>query len=224
MTPAARKIRLILMLRQPGVTDPRVLSAMERLPREMFVPEIFQDQAYENTALPIGHGQTISPPVTVGFMTQALKVEARSRVLEIGTGSGYQTAVLAALCRRVYTVEQCRPLLQEAAERLRALGIENVATRHGDGSEGWPEIAPVDRIVVGAALPDVPPVLADQLADGGILVLPVGQRQEDQRLVRVTREGSGLRTEPLGRVRFVPILHDAEGENEAPDAGLEPSQ
>lgn len=223
MTPAARKIRLILMLRQAGVTDPRVLSAMELLPRELFVPAMFQDQAYENTALPIGHGQTISQPVVVGVMTQALNVEPRARVLEIGTGSGYQTAVLARLCRRVYTIERYRPLLQEAEARLRALGIDNVTTRLGDGGDGWPEVAPVDRIIACAAAPEVPAALADQLADGGVLVMPVGQRRDDQRLVRVTREGSGFRTEDLGRTHFVPLHSGPGGADEAVDTGEEPA-
>lgn len=221
MTPAARKIRLILMLRQAGVTDPRVLSAMELVPREMFVPEIFQDQAYENRALPIGHGQTISQPVAVGVMTQALAVEPRSRVLEIGTGCGYQTAILAALCRRVYTVERHRPLLQEAEARLRALGIQNVTTRHGDGSGGWPEIAPVDRIIACAAAPDVPAELADQLSDGGVLVLPVGQRADEQHLLRVTRGAGGFRTERLGRIHFVPMQPGLGRADETPASGEE---
>ena len=213
MTGAARKIRFILMLRQAGVTDPDVLSAMELIPRELFVPEPFQDQAYENIALPIGEGQTISQPGVVGLMTQALKVRPRDRVLEIGTGCGYQTAVLARLCRRVYTIERHRSLLGQAQSRLEALGLRNVTARHGDGQAGWPSVAPLERIIVCAAAPEVPAVLADQLAPGGILLLPVGVRPEDQRLVRVTRGESGFSTEEFARAYFVPMQSGSGGDN-----------
>ena len=205
MTLAARKIRLILMLRQAGVTDTDVLSAMELVPRDLFVPEVFRDKAYENLALPIGCGQTISQPTVVGVMTQALNVEPRCRLLEIGTGSGYHTAVLARLCRRVYTIEQHQALLGEAQARLEALGLLNVTARHGDGTGGWPLVAPVDRIVVCAGTPEVPAALADQLVEGGILVVPVGSGQADQRLVRVTRGEKGFSTEKLARAYFVPM-------------------
>ncbi len=210
MSLAARKIRLVLMLRQAGVTDPQVLSALELVPRELFVPELFRDRAYENEALPIGHGQTISKPVVVGIMTQALRVGGRSRVLEIGTGSGYQTAVLARLCRRVYTIERHRELLVAARERLHEIGLDNVTTIVGDGSAGWPQIAPVDRIIACAAVPEVPTVLADQLAEDGVMVIPVGKRGDGQRLVRVTRLPIGFRTEDLGPIRFLPMARDAE--------------
>ena len=208
-TPAARKIRLIMMLRQAGVADPDVLSAMELVPRERFVPEIFRDRAYENVALPIGFGQTISQPMIVGIMTEALRVEPRSRVLEIGTGCGYQTAVLARLCRRVYTIERHRPLLRDAEALLADLGFLNVTTRCGDGHQGWPEIAPVDRIIACAAANDVPAALLDQLAEGGILVLPVGERPEGQRLLRITRTSEGFSTEELASVSFVPMQFGA---------------
>jgi protein-L-isoaspartate(D-aspartate) O-methyltransferase len=138
---AARKIRLIMQLRQSGITDTRVLSAIERVPRELFVPAPFQDQAYENRALPIGHAQTLSQPEVVAIMTQALQIGPRHKVLEIGTGSGYQAAVLAMLCRRLYTIERHKPLLQEAEARLLSLRRHNVTTRHGDGSAGWKERA-----------------------------------------------------------------------------------
>ncbi|MFN4090864.1 MAG: protein-L-isoaspartate(D-aspartate) O-methyltransferase [Alphaproteobacteria bacterium] len=206
MTLAARKIRLVIMLRQAGITDPRVLSAIELVPREMFVPEVFRDQAYENVALPIGHGQTISQPVVVGRMTQELQVGDRMKVLEIGTGSGYQTAVLARLCRRVYSVERHRPLLREAETRLERLGVRNVTTRFGDGTEGWRPVAPFDRIVAAAAAAEVPATLADQLADGGLMIVPVGRRREDQRLVRVRREADRFHTEELVRAHFVPLV------------------
>lgn len=220
MTTAARRIRLILMLRQAGVTDPRVLSAIELVPREAFVPEVFRDQAYENTALPIGHGQTISKPVVVGMMTQALDVGDRMKVLEVGTGSGYQTAVLARLCRRVYSIERHRPLLIEAEARLQALKLRNVTMMYGDGSEGWPAVGPFDRIIACAAAREVPAVLADQLTAGGILVLPVGTGRDDQRLVRVRREADTFRTEELVKAHFVPLVDGSAAESGTLTAGL----
>ena len=224
MNVAARKIRLILMLRQAGVTDPDVLSAMELVPRELFVPEIFQDQAYENIALPIGHGQTISQPTIVGVMTQALKVGPRCRVMEVGTGSGYHTAVLAKLCRRVYTIERHRTLLRDAQARLERLGLRNVTARHGDGSEGWPQLAPFDRIIACAAASEIPSALADQLAEGGILLLPIGARQEDQRLVRVTRQENGFSTEEFARAYFVPMHSGGATDNDGEAKNTSDSQ
>ncbi|MET4699528.1 protein-L-isoaspartate(D-aspartate) O-methyltransferase [Constrictibacter sp. MBR-5] len=225
MTLAARKIRLIIMLRQAGITDPRVLSAIELVPREIFVPEIFRDQAYENVALPIGHGQTISQPVVVGLMTQALQIGERMKVLEIGTGSGYQTAILSKLCRRVYTVERHRPLLRDAEARLEQLGLRNVTTRYGDGSEGWRPVAPFDRILAAAAAAEVPANLADQLAEGGVMITPVGTRRDDQRLVRVTRDASGFKTEEMVRVHFVPLVPSVgeadNGSEHRPESGPE---
>lgn len=206
MTLAARKIRLVIMLRQAGITDPRVLSAIELVPRELFVPDIFRDRAYENVALPIGHGQTISQPVVVGLMTQELQVGDRMTVLEIGTGSGYQTAILARLCRRVYTIERHRPLLREAEARIQQLGLHNVTSRFGDGTEGWKPVAPFDRIIAAAAAPDVPAALADQLAEGGVMITPIGGRRDEQRLVRVRRDASGFTTEELVRAHFVPMV------------------
>ena len=155
----ARKIRLIMELRQQGIADTRVLSAIERVPRELFVSPSFVDQAYENTALPIEEGQTISQPYVVAFMTQALDVKPRSRVLEIGTRSGYQAAVLAQLCRRVFTVERFRSLLRHAEEKFKNARINNIVTRLGDGAQGWPDLAPFDRIIVTAAAPEVPEAL-----------------------------------------------------------------
>ena len=208
MNPDSRKIRLVLDLRRGGVADTRVLAAMERVPREPFVPEAFRDQAYENVALPIGHQQTVSQPLVVGRMSQSLEVGARHKVLEIGTGSGYQAAVLAHLCRRLYTVERHRALLKDAEARLAALGITNVTTRHGDGGRGWPEQAPFDRIIVTALAPALPEELVDQLAVGGVMVVPVAGDRETQRLWRVRRDADGIRCEDLEETRFVPLVVD----------------
>ncbi|MFQ5775174.1 MAG: protein-L-isoaspartate(D-aspartate) O-methyltransferase [Kiloniellaceae bacterium] len=206
MTVAARKIRLIMELRRAGISDTHVLSAIERIPREAFVPESFRDQAYENRALPIGFGQTLSQPGVVAAMTQALRTDRRLRVLEVGTGSGYQAAVLSRLCRRLYTIERHRDLQREAEARFQRLRLHNITARVGDGGKGWPEQAPFSRIVVTAAAPQVPGALVDQLVAGGILVVPVGRPGADQDLVRLTRENGVLTEERLGRVRFVPLL------------------
>lgn len=206
MSPASRKIRLILDLRRAGVTDIRVCAAIERIPREVFAPEEFRDKAYENTALPIGCHQTMSAPITVARMTQGLEVGERMKVLEVGTGSGYQTAVLSRLCRRVYTIERHRPLLQRAEERLATLGIHNVTAKVGDGTLGWQEQAPFERIIVTAAAMDVPPVLADQLAVDGLMVVPIDDGAGGQTLLRVSRTADGLDTESLGPMRFVPLI------------------
>jgi protein-L-isoaspartate(D-aspartate) O-methyltransferase len=209
MSLAARKIRLIMQLRQSGIVDTRVLSAIERVPRELFVPAPFQDQAYENRALPIGHGQTLSQPEVVAVMSQSLLVGARHKVLEIGTGSGYQAAVLSLLCRRVYTIERHKPLLQEAEARLASLRRHNLTTRHGDGSLGWKEQAPFDRIMVTAAAAEAPEALFGQLAVGGILVVPVGPERGNQDLIRVTRTETGYEHERVCGVRFVPLISGA---------------
>ncbi len=220
MTLAARKIRLIMMLRQSGITDTSVLAAIERIPREAFVPQPFLDQAYENRTLPIGHGQTLSQPEVVAVMTQALMLEPRHKVLEIGTGSGYQTAVLSRLCRRVYSVERHKPLLREAEQRLVQLRRHNVTTRHGDGSLGWKEQAPFDRIIVTAAASDAPLSLIEQLAVGGQLVVPIGPERGGQELYRISRTASGVERERICAVRFVPLISgalpgdDADGSDE----------
>jgi protein-L-isoaspartate(D-aspartate) O-methyltransferase len=200
------KIRLIMELRRHGVTDTRVLSAIERVPREEFTPPSFRDQAYEDTALPIGHGQTLSQPTVVGLMSQALELGPRMKVLEIGTGSGYQAAILSHLGRRVYTIERHKPLLDEAEARFKRLRLHNITTRLGDGWLGWPEQAPFDRIIVTAAPPDVPQTLIDQLAPDGIMVLPLGSEKRSQRLVRIRKTESGLIQEDLTAVRFVPMV------------------
>jgi protein-L-isoaspartate(D-aspartate) O-methyltransferase len=198
--------RLILSLRRQGVTDQRVLQAMESIDRAVFVHEKFLDQAWEDQALPIDCAQTISQPYIVGLMTQALDVRPRHRVLEIGTGSGYQCAVLSRLARYVYSVERYRSLLNEAEAKLRVLGVDNVITRHGDGGLGWPEQAPFDRIMVTAASPTEPTELLKQLKPGGVLVAPVG-RTSVQMLHRYTgQEDGSFQRESLTEVRFVPLV------------------
>ncbi|MBM3532168.1 MAG: protein-L-isoaspartate(D-aspartate) O-methyltransferase [Alphaproteobacteria bacterium] len=206
MTQAARKIRLVLELRRAGVTDTRVLSAIERVPREIFVPEAFQDQAYENTALPIDCSQTISQPLIVGLMTQMLEPDKKMRVLEIGTGSGYQTAVLCRLFRRVYTIERHRELLKQAEARLAELKCHNVTAQCADGTRGWPEQAPFPRILVTAAAPEMPATLVDQLDEGGIMIVPIGASVSDQWIYKVTRGRGGFKEERMSQVRFVPLV------------------
>lgn len=203
----SRIARLITELRQQGVSDERVLAAVERVPRNVFVPEPFTHQAYENRALPLDCGQTVSQPLVVAMMTQALEVTDRMKVLEVGTGSGYQAAVLSVLCRRLYTIERHKRLLKQAEERFRSLRIHNITTWLGDGSRGWPEQAPFERIMVTAAAHDIPPVLVEQLATGGIMVLPLGDSHgQDQDLVKVTKTPHGLDIQHLGPVRFVPLV------------------
>jgi protein-L-isoaspartate(D-aspartate) O-methyltransferase len=202
----ARKIRLIMELRRSGITDTRVLSAIERIPREIFVPEPFKDQAYENTALPIKLGQTISQPLVVASMSQALQIGERMKVLEIGTGSGYQAAVLAKLCRRVYTIERHGPLLAGAEHMFRELRLHNITAIVADGSRGWPEQAPFDRIMVTAAAETIPDKLVDQLAEGGVMVLPLGAQGGEQDLIRVTKTEGAIKQEKLFPVRFVPLV------------------
>ena len=205
-SPETRMARLILSLRSQGVTDPQVLGAIEKIPRELFVPDLFQERSWEDSALPIACGQTISQPFIVGLMTQALNVEPRARVLEIGTGSGYQTAVLSRLARFVYSVERYRTLLAEAEARLKRLDATNVFTRFGDGGDGWPEQAPFDRILVTAAAPGEPKTLLAQLKPNGVLVAPVG-RGPVQKLLRYAADGQGgFAAEILCEVRFVPLL------------------
>ncbi|MGQ9371802.1 protein-L-isoaspartate(D-aspartate) O-methyltransferase [Azospirillum sp. A39] len=224
MTIDARKIRLIMALRRSGVTDTRVLGVIERIPRELFVPPSFHDQAWEDTALPIDLGQTISQPLIVALMTQALEVHDRHKVLEIGTGSGYQAAVLSRLCRRVYTVERHRPLLHEAERRFQALRLHNITTRHGDGTRGWAQQAPFERIMVTAAGgPEPPKPLTDQLAVGGVMVIPLGGGYGEQRVVRIRRTETGFDREDLWPVRFVPLLSD-QPEPSSAEAGLEHAQ
>lgn len=205
-TPAEQKMRFMYALRSRGVTDPRVLDAMERVDRGAFVRGHFEDRAYDDTPLPIACGQTISQPSVVGLMTQALDVRPRDTVLEVGTGSGYQAAVLSLLCRRVLSVDRHRPLVAEAEALFRRLGLTNITARVADGSHGFPEQAPFDRIMVTAAAEDPPGPLLSQLKIGGIMVVPVGQSDAVQTLIRVTRESSGFVYDELRQVRFVPLV------------------
>jgi protein-L-isoaspartate(D-aspartate) O-methyltransferase len=202
----ARTVRLLMELRRAGIADARVLGAVEKTPRDLFVPPSFEDRAWENIALPIDSGQTISQPFVVALMTENLQLGDRHKVLEIGTGSGYQTAILSRLARRVFTIERHRALLREAERRFSALRLGNIISRFGDGFKGWAEQAPFDRIVVTAAAPEIPPALVEQLSPGGILVIPVGGEHRDQRLLRVRRDGDASVTEDLGWVRFVPLV------------------
>ncbi len=208
------KIRLIMDLRSMGIADTRVLAAVERVPRELFVPAKYVKQAYDNVALPIGHGQTVSQPYVVAYMTAKLEAGERMKVLEVGTGSGYQAAVLAPLCRRLYTIERQCVLYRAAVQRLADLGVQNVVARHGDGADGWPEQAPFDRIIVTAGTAEVPPALVEQLAPDGLMVLPLGPGPINQELVRVRRSDRGHDVEPLIGVRFVPLVTGVERDGE----------
>lgn len=201
---AERMVRLQLKTRD--IVDSRVLDAMCRVPREAFVPPGSRASAYEDCPLPIGHHQTISQPYMVAFMTQALALGGRERVLEVGTGSGYQAAVLAELSAQVYSVERIPELAAMARRAVESLGYCNVSIRVGDGSEGWPEEAPFDRILVGAAAPAVPPVLGEQLADNGILVVPVGDWRQTQIVMLVRKTGRTLVVEQTIGCRFVPLI------------------
>ncbi len=196
--------KLIQFLIRNGIDDQKVLNAIHLLPRELFVSQAMVHQAYENNALPIGAGQTISQPYIVAKMTQLLDLRPTSRVLEVGTGSGYQTAVLAQLVEHVCTIERIKSLQWDAKRRLRKLDIYNVSTKHGDGWQGWPAKAPFDAIIVTAAAATLPQALMDQLADGGRLVIPVGETE--QQLMLVVREGDEFKTEVIEMVRFVPLI------------------
>jgi protein-L-isoaspartate(D-aspartate) O-methyltransferase len=221
MTEDHRPVALVMALRGQGILDQRVLEAIERTPRDLFVDEPFQISAYDNSALPIACGQTISQPYIVAYMTQMLEPDAKHRVLEIGTGSGYQAAVLAPQCRMVYTVERHRPLLKVAEARFAALKLHNIVTRYGDGLLGWPEQAPFDRIVMTAAVPDVPQILIDQLKPGGILIAPVGgpatAESISQHLVKIMRTDGTATREVLIPVAFVPMVPGLPKEAQRPD-------
>lgn len=208
----AKKIRLVMHLRTMGITDTGVLGAMERVPREAFIPPAFRDQAWEDTALPIGLGQTISQPLVVAMMTQALALTDRDKVLEIGTGCGYQAAILARLSRRVYTIERHRPLFTLAQKHFEELKIHNVTALCADGMKGWPEASqvPFDKIIVTAAARERPPqALFDQLREGGLMVIPVGTTTSDQVLKLYRKESAKtFAVRDLMPVRFVPLLPD----------------
>ncbi len=213
--PDTRLIELLMKLRNAGITDTRVLSAMERVPRAMFIPQSLQSQAYDDIALPIGLGQTISQPYVVATMTQALALSDRDKVLEIGTGCGYQAAILAKLCRRLYTIERHRPLYELAQQHFDALRLHNITTLCGDGMRGWPEQAPFDKIIVTAAALEKPPqALIDQIKPGGLMIIPVGPPGK-QMLKRYKRESDDtIAVRDLLPVRFVPLLPDIARYNE----------
>lgn len=202
---AEREEMIATQLAGRGIRSAAVLDAFRDVPRERFLPQRLWGEAYADRALPLDCGQTISQPYIVALMTEALLLTPQARVLEIGTGSGYQTAILAHLAAQVYTIEWHLKLMSEAAERLHALGLGNVTFRCGDGSRGWPEQAPFDGILVTAGAPDVPGPLCEQLADGAHLVIPVGPAQ-DQVLVRVRRRGSEFERRELIRCRFVKLV------------------
>ena len=207
MNEDARKIRLIMELRQSGIKDTRVLSAIERVPRDVFVSPAFIDQAYENTALPIDQGQTISQPYVVAFMAEALELGERSKVLEVGTGSGYQASrSLQAVPPPSSPLNATVPCCARRRATSRRSASIMVVTRYGDGTKGWPEQAPFDRIIVAAAGTEVPQALKDQLAPGGVMVIPVGRTSWEQQVVRLRRAGDEFTAEEMLPVRFVPLL------------------
>lgn len=205
-TEAERKMQFLYALRSKGVTDKRVLEAMESIDRGPFVRGLFADRAYEDMPLPIACGQTISQPSVVGLMSQALQITPRDKVLEVGTGSGYQAAILSKLARRVYSIDRHRRLVREAREIFDALDLTNITALTGDGSFGLPEQAPFDRIIVTAAAEDPPGPLLAQLKVGGIMVVPVGQSDTVQSLIKVHKTETGLEYSELRPVRFVPLL------------------
>jgi protein-L-isoaspartate(D-aspartate) O-methyltransferase len=206
MHPAEQQMQFVYTLRSHGVTNAEVLKAMEATQRVDFLEGIFKDRSFEDTPLPISCGQTISQPTVVGLMTQALELTRRCKVLEIGTGSGYQAAILSRLARRVYTVERHRRLARRTRELFQRLGLHNITVVHADGSLGLPEQAPFDRIIVTAAAEDPPKLLIDQLRPGGVMVLPVGQSSAVQTLIRIVKTEKGLDYTDLGAVRFVPLV------------------
>lgn len=203
---AARDAMVQLQIAERGVRDPATLDAMRRVPRHEFVPEELRPAAYADQPLPIGHGQTISQPYIVGHMTELLELASGERVLEIGTGSGYQAAILAELTPHVFTIEIIPALAERAGATFRRLGLTGIQTREADGHHGWPEAAPFDAIIVTAAAASIPPPLLEQLAPGGRMIVPVGATPWTQNLVLVTKDGTGqIRTRTLIPVRFVPL-------------------
>ncbi len=200
-----RKIRLILELRESGISDTHVLSAIEKTPREIFIPDNFRNQAYENIALPIGDNQTISQPYIVALMTQSLKLQKKHKVLEIGTGSGYQSSILSLLARRVYTIERIKSLLVKAETNFKELKLTNIVTKHADGNLGWKEQIPFDRIIFTAAINEISNSFFDHIDDNGIIVAPIVSSSK-QILKKFTKKNDAILTEVLAEVLFVPNL------------------
>ena len=209
---ATQKMQFLFSLRKAGIVDKQVLDAMERVDRKNFVNGIFSEKAYDDTPLPIACGQTISQPTVVGLMTQALEVTSRDKVLEVGTGSGYQAAILSLLARRVYTVERYSLLVNNATKVFQNLNISNITTILSDGGFGLERQAPFDRIIVTAASDDPPASLLSQLKIGGIMVIPVGQSDNMQRLIKITKTNGGYKYQDLHAVRFVPLVAGTEKE------------
>lgn len=204
MTSRRTRMRLIQRLRDAGIDDQRVLDVMAEVPRHIFLDEALSHRAYEDTSLPIGYSQTLSQPYIVARMTEILMQHAPSRVLELGTGSGYQTAILSRLVDEVFSVERIKPLQDRARDRLRQLGMRNVMLKHADGGMGWPDRGPFDGIMLTAAPKEIPPELRAQLADGGVVVAPVGE--VNQNLVKMVRYGDSFETTEIEAVNFVPLL------------------
>ena len=200
-----RKIRLILELRESGISDTHVLSAIEKTPREIFIPDNFRNQAYENIALPIGDNQTISQPYIVALMTQSLELQRKHKVLEIGTGSGYQSSILSLLARRVYTIERIKSLLVKAETNFKELKLTNIVTKHADGNLGWKEQIPFDRIIFTAAINEISNNFFDHIDDNGIIVAPIISSSK-QILKKFTKKNDAILTEVLAEVLFVPNL------------------
>ena len=209
---ATLKMQFLFSLRQAGVVDKQVLHAMERIDRKNFVTGVFSEKAYEDTPLPIACGQTISQPTVVGLMTQALQITSRDKVLEVGTGSGYQAAILSLLARRVYTIERYSLLVNSATKIFQKLNISNITTILSDGGHGLEQQAPFDRIIVTAASDDPPASLLSQLKIGGIMIIPVGQSDNMQKLIKVTKTDGGYEYQDLQPVRFVPLVAGTEKE------------
>jgi len=205
---AMRKEMVYSQIIGRGIKNPGVIKAMEKVQRELFVPEELRNRAYVDGPLPIGYRQTISQPYIVAFMTEAARLKPDDRVLEIGTGSGYQAAVLAEIVKEVYTIEIIEPLAETARERLERLGYKNIKVKYGDGYKGWPEHAPYDAIIITAAPPKIPENLIEQLKIGGRMVVPVGSLSQD--LYLITRAASGFQKERLLPVRFVPMVHSED--------------
>lgn len=201
-----KKEALLIKLEEQGITDEKVLKVIADIPREDFIPDFLRAQAYENAALPIENEQTISQPYIVAYMTQELQVNNSHKVLEIGTGSGYQAAVLSKLCKRLFTIERHMPLFKGAEEMFKKLRLYNITTLFGNGMKGWKEQQPFDRIMVTAAGEEIPDELLYQLKDGGMMIIPVGTQNETQHVVRITRQGDDFDVKTLLPVKFVPLL------------------